>query len=80
VKEKRENKSYVCDVVSQQNVDSFFENPCDSKLLNIAVLPSTRRHFNRVVIEHGDIQKKVACLPYERKYVLLPMLHGMERN
>ena len=45
VKEKRENKSYVCDVVSQQNVDSFFENPCDSKLLNIAVLPSTRRHF-----------------------------------
>ncbi|XP_063419233.1 uncharacterized protein LOC134702069 isoform X1 [Mytilus trossulus] len=40
VKEKRENKRYLCDVISQSHLENFFKNPCDSKLLNIVIFKS----------------------------------------
>ena len=78
IREKREDTAYVCDIVSQ-SLDNFFHDPCDSKLLNIAVLKNNGRQFKRVMVDYDDIQKKVICIPYERNYLLLPMLHRMER-
>ncbi|XP_071139291.1 uncharacterized protein [Mytilus edulis] len=79
VREKRENKTYLCDVISQNSLENFFENPCNSKILNIFVLKNNQRQFRRILVDNDDIQKKVVCLPYERHTLLLPMLHGMER-
>ena len=62
----------MCDIVSQ-SLETFFHDPCDSKLLNIAVLKNNERQFNRVMVDYDAIQKKVICMPYERNYLLLPM-------
>ena len=38
LKKKRENGEYLCTVISQQRLDNLFTNPCESKLINVAVL------------------------------------------
>lgn len=29
-----------------------------------------------MLIEYADFEKELVCLPYERRYLFLPMLHG----
>jgi hypothetical protein len=36
--EKRDGGRFLCDVVRQRETDSFFNEPCDSKLLNIVYI------------------------------------------
>lgn len=38
VKEKRDDKKYVCDVLKRSNLESFYDSPCNSKLLNTVVV------------------------------------------
>jgi hypothetical protein len=78
VKEKQEAGNLVCSIIPQEQTDDFFSAPCSSKLLNIVFLPKNRR-MQRKVIARSSLYKKVVCLPYEDGYVLLPMLHGIER-
>lgn len=80
VKEKRRNRTYVCDVVSQRHMESFFDAQCNSKLLDILVVKNIRQHARRKLLEHNDLDKKVVCLPYDTGFLLLPMLHGLERQ
>lgn len=80
VKEKRADKTCVCDVYHLDSLESFFENPCDSKLINIALLRDERRNGKRKLIEQKDLRKKAVCLPYGNGFVLIPMLHGSERH
>jgi hypothetical protein len=79
--EKRDGGRLVCDIIRQRNVDSFFSEPCDSKLLNIVYVKNfqTVRKTRRLV-EAEEVSRKVVCLPYQRGYVLLPLLHGMEKS
>lgn len=81
VREKGPDEKYVCDVISQRNTESFFTEPCDSKLVNIVMLKNInlRRYARRQLIEKQEFVRKVVCLPFEDGYVLLPMLHGVER-
>lgn len=38
VKEKRDDKKYVCDVLKRLNLESFYDSLCNFKLLNIVVV------------------------------------------
>lgn len=82
LQEKRENGELICKVVSQQRLENLFINPCESKLINVAVVKNTtlQRHGREKIIRKHDIDRKVACLPYDGKYVLFPLLHGIERQ
>lgn len=80
VKERRPGKKYVCDVIGQHHLSSFFTKPCDSKLINIAVAKNIGRHTKRRLIEYSDIDRKAVCLPYDGGYLLLPLHHSVERR
>ncbi len=80
VKEKRSDKMCVCDFFHLDSLESFFDSPCDSKLINIARLRDERRSGKRKLIEQKELKKKVVCLPYGNGFVLIPMLHGSERH
>lgn len=80
VKERRPEKTCVCNVYSLNTLDSFFTSPCDSKLINIAVLRGERGTQKRELIEEKKLKHKAVCLPYKSGYVFMPLLHGIERN
>lgn len=80
VKEKRSDQMCVCDLFHLDSLESFFDSPCDSKLINIARLKDERRPGKRKLIEQKELNKKVVCLPYGNGFVLIPMLHGSERH
>lgn len=79
VKEKRPDGYLVCDVIRQRNLENFFTQPCDSKLINIAFMKQSTQHQRRL-IDPEEIERKVVCLPCDGGYVLLPLLHGVEKN
>jgi hypothetical protein len=78
VKEKKDKHNLVCQVLKQEQSESFFRKPCDSKLLNIAIV---RRHqrMKRKNIHISQLYRKLVCLPTEHGNVLIPMLHTMEQ-
>lgn len=79
VTEKRPDGNLLCDVIRQQHLDSFFTEPCDSKIINIALMRNSSRCRSRLVGPE-EVYRKVVCLPYGRGHILLPLLHGMERH
>ena len=82
VREKRRNGQLVCDCLSLRHMESFFHNPCDSKLINIAIVRDCvlRDRAQMRILLKNDLCRKVVCLPHEQGYVLFPLLHGVERN
>ena len=79
VKEKRANNTYLCDVINRSYMDNFYDSPCESKWMNVVVVKRNHRHYNRMLLDHTDFDKKLICLPYEGGNLFLPMLHCMER-
>ena len=80
VKEKRDDGSLLCDLISQKSLENFFTVPCDSKLINIVYVRNLERvRKHRRLLEVEEINCKVACLPYQTGYVLIPLLHSMDR-
>ena len=77
VREKRK-KEMLCDIIRINQTENFFRNPCDSKLVNV-VFVGDRCGMSRRLVERSEIDRKVVCLPYFDGFVLLPMLHGMEK-
>ena len=61
------------------NWNLFFENPCQSKFIDIGIVRNPERLARRMVIEMENVDRKAVCLPYERGYLLIPMRHEMER-
>ena len=76
VKEKRQDGTLVCDVLSQKDTRDFFKKPCESRLLNIVYVQ--RKRTKTKLLQSEDLYRKVACLPCEQGHVLFPLLHGME--
>ena len=61
VKEKRDDGSLLCDVISQKSLESFFTVPCDSKLINIVYVRNSERvRKHRRLLEVEEINRKVA--------------------
>lgn len=80
VKEKRADRSLLCDVVRQTQTCNFFTEPCESKLLNIVYVNSLEVHAREKFLSVKELHRKVVCLPYGAGYVLFPLLHGIEHN
>ncbi|MEQ2309481.1 hypothetical protein AMECASPLE_039200 [Ameca splendens] len=80
VQKRRPQKTCVCDIYSLDTLDSSFTIPCDSKLINIAVLRNERGKRKRELIQGKKLKHKAVCLPYKSGYVFMPLLHGGERN
>lgn len=84
VKEMHEDGTLVCDVLHQCKTESFFTDPCDSKLLNIVRVRDISRTTRRLISKQQLI-RKVVCLPAnpgeaDTGFILFPMLHEIERN
>ena len=79
VKEMRPDGKVLSNVIQQSGIDSFFKQPCCSKVFNIAQVKDFNRG-KRVLLEVEDFVRKVACLPYKNSYVLLPLLHENEKS
>lgn len=84
VKEMHEDGTLVCDVLHQCKTESFFTDPCDSKLLNIVRVRDISRTTRRLISKQQLI-RKVVCLPVnpgeaDTGLILFPMLHEIERN
>ena len=78
IQEIRPGRMLLCDVIKQSCAVSFFKEPCDSKLINIAYLPSLRHKAERKLLHRKELYRKTACLPYKDGFVVLPLLHGIE--
>lgn len=78
VKEKRDDKKYVCDVLKRLNLESFYDSLCNFKLLNIVVVKKRNMYFKRKLLEYIDFEKKLICLLWDRGYFFILMLYGME--
>ena len=77
--ERRTDKNFLCDVIGQDQLESFIENPCQSMFIDIRIVQNPEGLAWRMVIEMENVDKKAVCLPYERGYLLIPMRHEMER-
>lgn len=75
LKEKKDNGSYTCDVLSHSLTENFFTEPCDSKLINIVFMKNTSKTRLKV-IHSKHLFRKVVKLPYKDGVVLIPLLHN----
>ena len=76
VREKRDNGCYACDVVKRRDTADFFEHPCKSSMIDIVYIKNNVR-TRRMMLQFF---RKVVSLPRADGHVLVPMLHGEERN
>ena len=68
-------------MLRKHHLESFFRDPCDSKLLNIAFTSDNHiQNAKRKHLHHSFFYRKALCLRHEDGYVLLPMFHGVERQ
>ena len=77
IKEKRPDGYYLCDIVKQRHTESFFKDPCDSKIINVAFVKNPYRS-KRKLLQVNELSRKVVCLSYQNGHVLIPLLHGDE--
>ncbi|XP_052103046.1 uncharacterized protein LOC127736519 [Mytilus californianus] len=79
IKEQRENNRLLCDILHPDRAQNLFTEPCNSKLVNIVFVPNNC-HMSRKLIDKDEIYKKCVSLPVDNGRVVIPMLHGLERN
>lgn len=73
--ERRTDKNFLCDVIGQDQLESFFLKIHANQCLLILELHRIRKDAWRMVIEMENVDRKAVCLPYERGYLLIPMRH-----
>lgn len=76
---KDQSERLVCEVVSEQSTQSFFDIPADSKLFNIVYIDNSTRRGKRCLVEKCEILQKAVCVPYRSGLVIFPMHHEVER-
>lgn len=81
VKEQQcENNMFVCDVIRPNQIDNFFSEPCDSKVLDLGIVRNQNMQTKRKLIPRSSFKRKVVCLPYNRGFVLAPLVHDVSWN
>lgn len=71
----KHNENYIIRGSALKNIESFFQKPFDSNHLNIFMSDgelNDARNF-----ELNSIKAKMFCLPYENKWVFIPLLHTL---
>ena len=57
VKEKKDNRTLVCQILKQRHTENFFTKPCESKLLNIVFVKQHQRMKRKKHQYWGSSQK-----------------------
>ncbi len=78
VTEKKTDGTLVCSVYPCHQISNLFEKPCQSKLLDIAFIGSTRRMAITQLRQSQDLKTKAVCLPHCGGYAIFPLLHDIE--
>ena len=78
VREKKEDGTLICDVMKQRQMESVFQNPCNSKLINVVCVRNLEHRVKRR-IEQCNISRKAVCLPHDGGYDIMPLLHTIEK-
>lgn len=76
--EKKADGKLVCSVYPAHQTSNVFEKPCQSKLLNIAFICSTRSMATTQLLQIEDLKAKSVCLPHRGGLAIFPMLHYTE--
>lgn len=71
----KENGNYKIRGSPLKNTQNFFQNPFDSKHLNIYMSDGELSEFSH--FELTAIKAKMFCVPYENMWVFLPLLHTL---
>lgn len=71
----KKNENYIVRGSALQNKRNFFETPFDSKNLNIFLSDGKLNEFQ--YFELSAIKAKMFCLPYEKEWVFVPLLHTL---
>lgn len=79
VRQKNADGTLACEILDQRHTSLLFDKPCRSDLLNI-VCTNGQGRMEKQLLREKDLIRKVACLPQEDGYVLLPLRHGIERH
>lgn len=74
--EELDSGYYTCDYLTQSHTESFFTNPCNSKLINIVFMKKSTR-MKKKVFHFESFHRKVVKLPYRDGIVLIPVLHDL---
>ncbi|KAA0702693.1 hypothetical protein E1301_Tti011221 [Triplophysa tibetana] len=78
VTEKNPDGKLICSVFPDHQTSNLFEKPCQSKILNIAFIGSTRSKSATQLFQPQDLKTKAVCLPHCGGYAIFPLLHDIE--
>ncbi|KAA0723981.1 hypothetical protein E1301_Tti021452 [Triplophysa tibetana] len=78
VTEKNPDGKLICSVFPDHQTSNLFEKPCQSKVLNIAFIGSTRSKSATQLFQPQDLKTKAVCLPHCGGYAIFPLLHDIE--
>ncbi|XP_065679433.1 uncharacterized protein LOC136071678 isoform X2 [Hydra vulgaris] len=76
VKSLYENGYCGCAVLRNNELLSFFNNPCDSKSLNIVRIKKNYLS-EKCIISKADFSRKVVCMSYKDGFVLASLVHDI---
>lgn len=81
MREEKHDGNLVCGIIVQIHMQESFENPCNSKILNIAFAGNShlKQKLRKKVTDRNCISRKVVCLPYSDGFIFFPLLHGVEK-
>lgn len=71
----KKGKKYVMRGSAVKNLQFFFEKPFDSKHLNIFLSDGELHDFK--YFQLNTIKAKMFCLPFENKWIFVPLLHTL---
>lgn len=71
----KKNNDYIIRGSPLKTTKSFFEQPFDSKRLNIFLCDKELQNFKYFKL--SDIKAKMFCMPYENMWVFVPLLHTL---
>lgn len=76
LREELDSGYYTGDYLHQSYTESFFTDPCDSKLINIVFMKQYTR-TKRKVFHFEQFYRKVVKLPFRDGLVLIPVFHDL---
>ena len=74
VKHDNGNKSYRCDIIKKRHLESYFEEPCDSKLVGTFFVRHINMVFKSKLIQLCEFNQKVACMEVKDGFVFTTLL------
>ena len=78
IKDNIDADTYLCGIVKEHQIECYFNEPCDSRLVNIYFVSQTSMRMNRRIIKRSDLKRKVVYLPVNDGVVFVTLLNDIE--